>query len=126
MRNSSASAAAEDKPFRLSRARTGELVLTLLAGATYSEVQVVCAAPLSHPNRYICFLDSSGQEICMIKELSELLPEDRLLVDEELQMRYITTVIRRIISGRREGSTLYWQAETNRGLREVVVQNCEE
>ncbi len=62
----------------------------------------------------------------MIQDLSDLPPEDRLLVEEELRMRYITSVIRRVISLRREGGILYWETETDRGFRELVVQSSDE
>ncbi len=62
----------------------------------------------------------------MIHDLSDLPSEDRLLVEEELRMRYITSVIRRVISLRREGGILYWETETDRGFRELVVQSSDE
>ena len=62
----------------------------------------------------------------MIQDLSDLPPEDRLLVEEELRMRYITSVIRRVISLRREGGILYWETETDRGFRDLVVQSSDE
>ncbi len=111
---------------RLTREPGGGLLLEFASGKSFAEIQIVRAAPLSRPDRYICFLDSAGQEICMIGDLSDLAPKDRLLVEEELRMRYITSVIRRIISLRREGGTLYWETETDRGLRELVVQNSDE
>ena len=122
-----ASALATDaKGIRLSRASGGGLLLTLPDGRSFAGVQVVRAAPLSQPNCYICFLDSDGREILMMHDLSDLAPEDRLLIEEELRMRYITSVIRRVISLRREGGTLYWKTETDRGFRELVVQSSDE
>ena len=62
----------------------------------------------------------------MMLDLSDLAPEERLLVEEELRKRYITSVIRKVISLRREGGTLYWETETDRGFREFVVQSSDE
>ena len=62
----------------------------------------------------------------MMGDLSDLAPEDRALAEEELRMRYITSVIRRIISLRREGGILYWETETDRGFRDLVVQSSDE
>jgi len=118
--------ATEPKAIRVSRASDGGLLLTLPDGRSFAGVQVVCAAPLSQPNRYLCFLDSADQEILMIRDLSDLAPEDRPLVEEELRMRYITSVIRRVISLRREGGILYWETETDRGFRDLVVQSSDE
>jgi len=118
--------AAEAKGIRLSRASGGGLLLTLPDGRSFAGVQAVLAAPLSQPNRYICFLDSADQEIFVMRDLSDLAPEDRLLVEEELRMRYITTVIQRVISLRREAGTLYCKTETDRGFRDLVVQSSDE
>jgi len=114
------------KGIRLSRASDGALVLTLADGRSFAGVQIVCAAPLSQPNRYICFLDSTDEEIYMIRDLSDLAPEDRPLAEEELRMRYITSVIRRVVSVRREAGTLYCETETDRGFRELVVQSSDD
>jgi len=114
------------KGLRLSRGAAGGLLLTFADGKTFADVQIVCAAPLSQPNRYICFLNSAGEEICMIRDLSDLAPSDRLMAEEELRIRYITSVIQRVISVRREGGTLYWKTDSDRGLRELVVQNSDE
>lgn len=62
----------------------------------------------------------------MMRDLSDLALEDRLLVEEELRVRYISSMIHRIITLRREGGTLYWETETDRGLREFVVQSSDE
>jgi hypothetical protein len=114
------------KGIRLSRAPGGSLLLTLADGRSFADVQIVCAAPLSQPNRYICFLDSADEEIYMMRDLSDLAPEDRLLAEEELRMRYITSVIQKVISVRREAGTLYWETETDRGFRELVVQSSDD
>jgi Domain of unknown function (DUF1854) len=95
-------------------------------GRSFVGVKVVRAAPLSQPSRYICFLDSDNQEIFMVQDLSDLALEDRILVEEQLQTRYIISVIHRVISLRREGGTLYWETETDRGFREFVVQSSDE
>jgi Domain of unknown function (DUF1854) len=111
---------------QLRRTSDGGVILKFAGGKSFTNIQIVYAAPLSQPKRYICFLDSSGGEICMVRDLSELAPEDRILGEEELRMRYITSTIRKILSVRCEAGTLYCQAETDRGLRELVVQNSDE
>lgn len=114
------------KGIRLTRASGGGLVLTLADGRSFADVQIVCAAPLSQPNHYICFLDSTDEEIYLLRDLSDLPPEDRALAEEELRMRYLTSVIRRVVSIRREAGTLYCETETDRGFRELVVQTSDD
>jgi Domain of unknown function (DUF1854) len=114
------------KSFRLVREADGSLSLVLDGDKRFSGISIVRAAPLSQPNNFICFLDSTGQEICMVRDLSHLSIEDRVLVERGLQIRYITSIIRRIISVRREAGTLYCEAETDRGLRELAVRNSDD
>jgi hypothetical protein len=111
---------------RIARAPNGGVDLIFANGKSFSNIKIVCAAPLSQRRRYICFLDSAGEEICMIRDLSELAAEDRPLAEKELRIRYITTVIRRVFSMRCEAGTLYLQTDTERGLRELIVQNSDE
>jgi len=108
--------------FRLARTPSGTVSLTFDDGSSFPEIQIIRAAPLTHPDRYICFLDVLGREICMVESLSELEREDRLMVEEELQKRYIISVIKRLISVRREAGTSYWEVDTNRGMRELVIE----
>jgi hypothetical protein len=111
---------------RLSRALSGDLILTLPDGNCFAGVQAVRAAPLSQPNRYIALLDAAGQEICLIRDLTDLAPADRLLLEEDLKARYLTSMIRRVVSVRREATMLYCEVETDRGPRELVIQNSDE
>lgn len=110
---------------QLSRASSG-LVLTLADGRSVSDVQVVRAAPLSAPDGFIAFLDAGGHEVCLVRDLSDLPPESRTLVKQELQARYLISAIQKVRAFRREGGTLYLQVETDRGGKELVVQHSDE
>jgi len=111
---------------RLHRAANGDIVLALGDKESYTGVQIVLAAPLSNRDRYFCFLNSAGEEICMLASLDELKPEDRRLAEDELRKRYLTSKIYRIVSVRRESGTLYCNAETDRGAKELTIRHSPE
>ncbi len=111
---------------RLFREPPWMLRLTIDGDRSYTRVKVVRAAPLSHPARYISLLDEKDEEICMIPDLGELDGEMGAIVEEELDRRYLTAVVERVLSIRNEFGTSYWDVETNRGRREFVVQNAAE
>ena len=111
---------------RLFREPAWKLRLTIDGDRSYTAVKIVRAAPLSQPDRYVCFLDSKDEEICMVDDLGELGAEVRALVDEELERRYLTSIIEQVRSVRNEFGTSYWDVTTNRGEREFVVQNVAE
>ena len=62
----------------------------------------------------------------MIDDLALLNDETRNIVAEELDRRYLTSLIERVHSVRHDFGTSYWDVDTNRGRREFVVQNVSE
>ena len=111
---------------RLFREPAWVLRLTIGSDRSYLKVKVVRAAPLSYPDRYISFLDGKDEEICMVDDLGELDEEARAIIAEELDRRYLTSVVEEVYSLRNEFGTSYWDVQTNRGRREFVVQNVAE
>ena len=111
---------------RLFREPAWVLRLTIEEDRSYLKVKVVRAAPLSHPDHYISFLDGKDEEIWMVDELKELDPQTLKVVTEELDRRYLTAVVETIHSVRNEFGTSYWDVATSRGRREFVVQNVSE
>jgi hypothetical protein len=111
---------------RLFREPAWRLRLTIDADRSYTRVKIVRAAPLSHPDRYICLLDAKDEEVCMVPDMKDLDADMRQIVQQELARRYLTSTIESIVSIRNEFGTSYWDVETNRGRREFVVQNVAE
>jgi hypothetical protein len=111
---------------RLFREPAWKLRLTIDGDRSYTRVKVVRAAPLSHPDKYISFLDAKDEEICMVDDLKQLDDEARSIIKEELDRRYLTSTIQTVLSVRNEFGTSYWEVATDRGQREFVVQNVAE
>ena len=111
---------------RLLREPAWRLRMTIEGDRSYTCVKVVRAAPLSEPDRYICFLDAKDEAICMIKELSEVDQALHGLIREELEKRYLTAYVSRVVNLRNEYGVSYWDVETDRGRREFVAKNVAE
>ncbi|MFA6107428.1 MAG: DUF1854 domain-containing protein [Candidatus Latescibacterota bacterium] len=116
----------EISAIRLFREPPWILRLTIEGDRSYTRVKVVRAAPLSHPDRYVCLLDGRDEEICMLEELGQVPEEMQGILREELERRYLTSRIEQVKSVRNEFGTSYWEVQTNRGPREFVVQNAAE
>lgn len=114
------------KDIRLFREPAWKLRLTIQGDRSYLMVRVVRAAPLSQPSRYICFLDEKNEVIWTVEDPSVLDAESRRILKEELNQRYLTTVIQAIDSLKNEFGVSYWDVQTNRGNREFVVRNVSE
>ncbi len=102
------------------------LRMTIEGDRSYTRVKVVRAAPLTQPNRYFCFLDIKDEAICMVKDLSELPEESRPLVYEELDRRYLTAEIQKIVTLQNEYGVTYWTVDTDRGRRDFVAKSVAE
>ena len=110
---------------RLFREPAWMLRLSIEDDRSYTRIKIVRAAPLSHPQSYICILDAKDEEVCMFPDLKEVDQEMRQIIEEELDRRYLTSTIERVDTVRNEFGTSYWEVSTNRGEREFVVQNAE-
>jgi hypothetical protein len=79
--------------------------------------------PLSDPDHYIGFLDSANKDIGLVIDPSQLDPESRLVVDQDLEKRYFVPLIRKVYSVKEEFGTIAWDVDTDKGRRELLVRN---
>ncbi len=110
----------------LFRAPAWKLRLTLESDRSYLQVKIVRAAPLTHPDGYICFLDAKDEMIFMVDRIDELPEASRPLVLEELQTRYLTARVEKVHAVQTDYGVSYWDVETDRGRREFVVRDVAE
>lgn len=96
---------------------------TLENDRSWLKVMVARAFPLSDPEHYLGFLDGAGKDIGVLYDPGLLDPDSRRVVEEELEKRYFVPVVERVLSVREEFGAVYWNVETDRGSREIVVRN---
>ena len=101
----------------------GVLRMTLEGDRSWLKVEASRAFPISDASHYIGFLDGNGKDIGMIQDPAELDSESRVVLDEELRLRYFVPVVRSVYSVKEEFGSIYWDVETDRGRKEVVVRN---
>ncbi|MBE3576107.1 MAG: DUF1854 domain-containing protein [Limnochordales bacterium] len=92
----------------------------------YSRVTVYRSFPLSRPDEFISVRDAQGKEIGIIEDLRALPPEMQKLLREELDRRYFTPTIQRVLSVKEEFGYSYWEVETDRGWRRFTMRNSHE
>src|SRR5258708_10715118 len=97
--------------------------LTIEEQCSFLSIGVHRAFPVSNPDRYIGLLDGAGKDIGLIADPSQLDPDSRKLLEEELELRYFVPVVQRVISVKEEFGSVYWTVETNRGYADFVVRN---
>ncbi len=106
----------------LHRSPHGPLVLTLPDGTVHEGVTPVRAFPIGAPNEGLSLVGADGHERLWVDRLSQLAPEDRRLIDEELALREFVPTIQRIVSVSGFTTPSTWQLETDRGPAQLVLK----
>ena len=116
----------DPKAIRLFREPAWRLRLTIEGDRSYLKVKIVRAAPLTQPDKYVCFLDGKDEAICMVDEPLEMGDVNMGIVEEELAQRYLTARVQRVHAIRNEYGVSYWDVDTDRGRREFVAKSVAE
>jgi len=111
-------------PHKLTFAKRGDaLILTMEGDRSYLKVHAVRAFPLTNLNEFIGLTDAiAGHEIGVLRNIRDLDPDARRLVQEQINKRYFIPKIFRITEARREFGTVYWDVETDRGSRKFIMR----
>jgi uncharacterized protein DUF1854 len=100
--------------------------LTVDNDRSYPKIKVAIAAPLSRPGKFVSLLNGKGEEIVMLPDLDRLDADSRRVVEQELDRRYLTSRVLSLRSLKSEFGVTYWEAETDRGVRDFVVRDLQE
>ncbi len=94
----------------------------------YSVVQIEprWAAPLSHPGQLLGLMNSKGEEVLLVPAVDSLSQENQEVIQRELDRRYLTSTVHKIVSAKVEFGATYWTVITERGQRDFVVQSLQE
>ena len=87
--------------YRFQRDAAGHLVFVDSNGQSHIGVTTLRLFPLTAPDEWISVFNQEGQELACIAELSQLAPEDRELLSDDLKSReFVPEILRvRSISG---------------------------
>jgi len=102
------------------------LRLTVEGDRCYPKVGIVRAFPLSQPNGFLSVRDSANKEAGLIVNPAELSLENRKLVEEHLERRYLVPAVQRIVSAQERFGTVDWTIETDRGVCRFTTRNLRE
>jgi hypothetical protein len=113
----------EDCDFGLYRDEQGRLVYLDAAGDEHVGVAPVRAFPITGPQQWISICDSGGRELRSIKDLAELPPKLRQLVEEGLAEREFSPVLLRVKKVSRYLEPCQWDVDTDRGPTQFVLKS---
>ncbi len=95
----------------------------------FERIVPVRAFPITEPDEYISIREpdtrerGKGQEIGLIRKLSDFNSETVKLINEELDRRYFTPVIKKIVSLKEKFGYYYFDALTSAGKISFVMNN---
>lgn len=80
--------------------------------------------PLTGPEKYLSLADEEGKELGMIRQLKDLDPSSKKILEEELERAYFVPVIKRILAVRElYGGVTDIAVETDKGYREFELRS---
>ena len=92
----------------------------------WREVGAVRLFPLTAPSRWISIVDDEVKEIGLIEDLAAFDRDARCCIEAELERRYLTPQIERVIACRTRFDSAEWVVETNRGPATFLVRDPRE
>lgn len=102
------------------------LRLTIAEERSLLKVTVVRVFPLSRPERPLSIRDGANKEVGILADDGPLDAESRRLVKEEIERRYLTPAIQRIVAVKERFGTVEWSVETDRGPWKFTMRNPRE
>lgn len=105
-------------------ARTEGGFVSLVTGdEKYDRVHVVRMFPFTDPQHYISIRtpDENSKEIGIIKDINDVRPEVREMLEEQMNLRYFTPIITRIINIKDEYGYAYFDVVTDRGACRFTI-----
>ncbi|MBO4697419.1 MAG: DUF1854 domain-containing protein [Lachnospiraceae bacterium] len=95
-----------------------------IAAEHYDRIRVVRSFPFTDRNKYISIrtIDEKSKEIGMIRDLTtDVDPETRKMLEEQMDIRYFTPIIKKINNIKDEYGHAYFDVETDQGPCKFVI-----
>ncbi len=89
----------------------------------YPRVQVIRMFPFSDPEKYISIRtpDEHSKEIGVIEDMKQISKETRKMLEEQLNLRYFTPIITKVINIKDEYGYAYFDVVTDRGACRFTI-----
>ncbi len=92
-------------------------------GEKFTELELRRMFPITGLTRYIALLDNEGNEIAVIRNIDDLLPESKKVIEACLDEYYMIPRITRFIKMSEKFKIWMWTAETDKGICTFEIRN---
>ena len=93
------------------------------SGEKFYELELHRMFPITGLTKYIALMDSEGNEIAVIRDINDLMPESREVVEKCLDEYYMIPRITRFIKMSEKFKIWMWTAETDKGVCTFEIRN---
>ncbi|SFI88888.1 protein of unknown function [Paenibacillus sp. UNC496MF] len=95
-------------------------------GVTHERIRLIRNFPFSFPDRFISVRTEDGEEIALLRDLTDLGESGLRLAQEELRRQYIVPSIKRILAVVKQRAEWVWQVDTDYGKCAIRMENLHE
>ncbi len=92
-------------------------------GEKYTGVELRRMFPITGLTKYIALVDSEGEQIAVIRDLNDLMPESKAVAEKCLEEYYMIPRITRFIKMSEKFKIWMWTAETDKGIYTFEIRN---
>ena len=92
-------------------------------GEKFTELELHRMFPITGLDKYISLLDSGGNEIAVIRNINDLMPDSKAVVEKCLTEYYMMPRITRFIRMSEKFKIWMWTAETDKGICTFEIRN---
>lgn len=92
-------------------------------GEKFNELELHRMFPITGLTKYIALMDSEGNEIAVIRDINDLMPESREVVENCLREYYMIPRIIKFIKMSEKFKIWMWTAETDKGICTFEIRN---
>lgn len=92
-------------------------------GEKFTELELHRMFPITGLDKYISLLDSEGNEIAVIRNINDLMPESKAVVENCLKEYYMMPRITKFIRMSEKFKIWMWTAETDKGVCTFEIRN---
>ena len=93
------------------------------SGEKFYELELHRMFPITGLTKYIALMDSEGNEIAVIRDINDLMPESREVVENCLREYYMIPRITKFIKMSERFKIWMWTAETDKGVCTFEIRN---
>ena len=93
------------------------------SGEKFTELELHRMFPITGLTKYIALLDSEGNEIAVIRDINDLIPESKIVVENCLREYYMIPKITKFIKMSEKFKIWMWTAETDKGICTFEIRN---